>query len=465
MKRASRLLALCAIFLLPAFLPAQTARTLLIEEFTGTWCQFCPYGADSLEAILADYSNVVALSYHGGSATEPMRTTEGNTMIANFPVTSWPTAAIDRVVWNVGGNYMIPISRSIWRQAVGVRFANAPTSPLSIAVEGTYDSTTRQLDALVRMNILQSMSGEFMLNVVISEEDLNYPQKKILPDNSIITLDPYYHKHVLRKMITGAYGQSLTTSGFYVNQVVERPIQYTLPVGWAIDACKITVFVTEHITSGSAGNYRNCQQTYQETIRNTLIFVPVELISFYGSALNGAVRLEWRTARESNNRGWAIERRTHDTQWERIGFVDGRGTTQEDQSYEYYDRTVGPEGAYTYRLRQVDFDGKETVSQKFTVFMSPVPTATALHQNYPNPFNPSTEIGIDLANATQLRLEIYDALGRLVTTLADAQYNAGSHVFTWNGLNERNEAAPAGLYYCRMTSPEFTATRQMVLSK
>jgi predicted CXXCH cytochrome family protein len=93
------------------------------------------------------------------------------------------------------------------------------------------------------------------------------------------------------------------------------------------------------------------------------------------------------------------------------------------------------------------------------------PKGFELGQNYPNPFNPSTEIRFSIGTAAQVRLEVYDANGRLVNVLVNGFYEAGSYRATWNGLTSERTSAPSGVYLYRLTAGSFTSVRKMVLSK
>lgn len=84
--------------------------------------------------------------------------------------------------------------------------------------------------------------------------------------------------------------------------------------------------------------------------------LPVTLIAFNASASGTGVRLQWRTAAESNNQGFYIERSTDARQWKDIGFVNGTGTTNKSQDYIFFDETPLKATGY-YRLRQIDLDG------------------------------------------------------------------------------------------------------------
>ena len=75
----------------------------------------------------------------------------------------------------------------------------------------------------------------------------------------------------------------------------------------------------------------------------------------------------------------------------------------------------------------VSFAKVEALSAPSTVG----PAGLVLHQNSPNPFNPRTRIQIDVAEADQVQLSIYDVAGRWVTTLQDGQLAAGTYSFVW----------------------------------
>lgn len=86
------------------------------------------------------------------------------------------------------------------------------------------------------------------------------------------------------------------------------------------------------------------------------------------------------------------------------------------------------------------------------------PTTFHLQQNYPNPFNPQTIIRYELAEATVVRLEVLDILGRTVATLADGQKAAGTHDAAFDAQN-----LASGTYFYRLTAGAFVQTRPMLL--
>ncbi|MCX6640317.1 MAG: C25 family cysteine peptidase, partial [bacterium] len=88
------------------------------------------------------------------------------------------------------------------------------------------------------------------------------------------------------------------------------------------------------------------------------------------------------------------------------------------------------------------------------------PANFSLLANYPNPFNASTLLRFDLPEASQVRLDIYDFSGRLVTTLANGWRGVGAHEVTFDGSK-----LPSGIYLYRLQAGDFTAIRKMVMVK
>lgn len=94
-----------------------------------------------------------------------------------------------------------------------------------------------------------------------------------------------------------------------------------------------------------------------------------------------------------------------------------------------------------------------------------IPTEYKLDQNYPNPFNPSTTINYQLSSISNVKIKIYDILGREVVTLINAQKPAGKYQVVWNGNNNFGNKVTSGIYFYRVQAGNFTAIKKMVLMK
>jgi aminopeptidase N len=109
-----------------------------------------------------------------------------------------------------------------------------------------------------------------------------------------------------------------------------------------------------------------------------------------------------------------------------------------------------------------DFFG-EPYSGPVAAKEAPAGPPFALGQNVPNPFNPHTTIRFAIPETRAVTLRIYDVAGRLVTTLAERRYPAGTHVLTWDGTDRRGSAVASGVYFYKIIAGRDAATRKMVL--
>ena len=100
---------------------------------------------------------------------------------------------------------------------------------------------------------------------------------------------------------------------------------------------------------------------------------------------------------------------------------------------------------------------------------SPVSMDFKLNQNYPNPFNPATTISFNLNKSAQVKLSIYDALGRLVKVLLNDQLSEGHHNIEWNSTNSSGASVGSGVYIYKITvkaeNKLFSQSKKMILVK
>ncbi|HSL89814.1 MAG TPA: S8 family serine peptidase, partial [Ignavibacteriaceae bacterium] len=186
--------------------------------------------------------------------------------------------------------------------------------------------------------------------------------------------------------------------------------------------------------------------------------VPVELAAFYGSYQNGSVLLEWITATETNNRGFEIQRTNDNSLFETIGFIDGRGTSTNRVTYNFIDKNLTSK-RYSYRLKQIDFDGSFQYSSEVVVEI-PFLEDYVLHQNYPNPFNPSTRISFTVPEKSIVKITLNDILGREIRTLFNEEVTAGTKELEIDG-----SLLSSGNYIVRMIAGNVQKIQKITLLK
>jgi hypothetical protein len=147
------------------------------------------------------------------------------------------------------------------------------------------------------------------------------------------------------------------------------------------------------------------------------------------------------------------------TNWQKITFNNGNGTTTNSNRYSYTDKYLNNIGKYFYRLKIKDFNGKFEYSPEIEVDFY-TPAKFNLAQNYPNPFNSSTVINFELAKKCNVMIKIYDALGNEVQNILNEERPAGNHKLEFRETN-----LASVFYFYKIITPDFMNIKKMILLK
>lgn len=187
-------------------------------------------------------------------------------------------------------------------------------------------------------------------------------------------------------------------------------------------------------------------------------------LALAGDNNGGAADLTW-TASGSHDEDLSVYRIYRGSE---AGFVMDESTlVGQSSTADYLDQTAS--GTVFYRVTAVDVHGNEGLASGEAMVQLGVSavegTPTVFHHrgNYPNPFNPMTQIAFDVPAASQVKVTVYDAGGRLVKTLISQTMDAGQHEVRWNGQDSHGQSVASGVYFSRVEAGEFTATKSMML--
>jgi len=143
--------------------------------------------------------------------------------------------------------------------------------------------------------------------------------------------------------------------------------------------------------------------------------------------------------------------------------VDGSSTLKIDINV--------PSGSYTYNISAIYYDEYESdLTDDFVVEVvaagDVLPANGAiLYGNVPNPFNPTTAISFSINEPGHVDLSIYNVKGEKVRTLVNENLNADTHSYVWNGMDDEGRSTASGVYFYKMRTGSYTATKKMVLMK
>ncbi|RPI63401.1 MAG: T9SS C-terminal target domain-containing protein [Ignavibacteriales bacterium] len=349
------------------------------------------------------------------------------------------------LLWNITSTPVLPK----W-EATNLSFHSSPTS-FTDSKTGNYSSNatvTMSLKNAIDLSANEHPRLSFWTKFDI-ESGWDYGQVEVSTNNGASFVP-----------LTGSY----TTLGSGSFQPNGEPLYDGIQTSWVNEIMDLTNYNTSQVklkfelkTDGSL-----VQDGWFVDDISVVVYgiVPVELSSFNAIAQEDNVMLSWITSTETNNMGFDIERREikSNSSWQKLGFVNGNGTTTEKSSYSYIDKNPFDGKSY-YRLKQIDFDGSSKIYNAVEVDFETV-KEYSLSQNYPNPFNPSTEIIYTLAKSGNITLKVYNLLGSEVATLVNGFMESGKHSAKFNAKD-----FTSGVYFYTIKADHFTSTRKMMLMK
>lgn len=167
--------------------------------------------------------------------------------------------------------------------------------------------------------------------------------------------------------------------------------------------------------------------------------LPVEWLSFDAKPVSTNVLLQWKTASESGNDYFNVERSSDGTSFETIGQVQGNGTTNSISSYTFTDYSPG-QGIIYYRLQQVDIDGQFDLSKIVPVRIG---DSVSTPQLFPNPIHDQAWVMIFANESSHSILEIMNTAGQIVSSHAVSLQEGNNTVSMELGF------LPEGVYFLR----------------
>lgn len=203
-----------------------SAKGVLLEEFTGINCGWCPQG-HAIAAKLAKASpEVYVVAVHAGSFSTPaydepdFRTVEGENIVKEFNVerSGYPSGMVNRHDFYDTGNPVC--ARSSWKPYT--KLGVAETAPVNLLVTSGYDGTTRELTVHVEgYYTADAQADNQALCVLWTQDNIMGPQ------NGGLVGDEYMHQHVLRGYLTDLWGEALDSPA--KGKYFSRDYKITLP--------------------------------------------------------------------------------------------------------------------------------------------------------------------------------------------------------------------------------------------
>ena len=245
-------------------------RTVLIEEYTGINCGWCPDGhriADSLVAVHA--GDIYNMNIHAGSFSSKYKTSVGTLLNNYFYVSSYPAGVVSREVVNVGGTYKYPISRSAWGYVAQQLYTRQ--SYVNLDAKTTIDTQTRKLSCEIQAYFTENsaaVNGKNYIHIAILQDSIWGPQsngQNLYPAMYDPITQKYRHNHMLRELILGVDGENM--GGGSKNTMYNKTFTYDIPLVISDEDVKLNhLEVLVFITEGEPSNTEEYQYNKERVI-------------------------------------------------------------------------------------------------------------------------------------------------------------------------------------------------------
>ena len=244
---------------------------------------------------------------------------------------------------------------------------------------------------------------------------------------------------------------------------------------WQAILKPVYIFPLFNNIDSTYSNYE--QRVYDDQIILTRyyndIIKPVDLTLFTAISTDNGILLNWETQSETGNYGFEVQR-LDESEWQKVTFIEGNGTTSQPNLYEYLDTSsevLNPGLEIYYRLKQIDIDSNYHYSDSILVetisLLSDLPNSFKLTQSYPNPFYRETTIEYYLSESCYVIMEIFDLQGKIIKRLNENKKYNGLYKTVWDGKDESGNIVPSGLYFYRIetSSGQMQSKRMIFFNK
>lgn len=245
-----------------AQLPVSTTaekKNVVLEEYTGKSCGYCPDGHKIAQDMQKAYPNdVFLINIHQGSyaSGSPNYTTSfGNALAGQTGLTGYPSGTVNRHVFSGSATAM---SRSKWSSSGST--IRSQDSYVNVALEATLNPTTRVLTVDVELYFTNNGASSVNLNVALLQNNILGPQSGGSTYNPTMMVGTQYkHMHMLRHLLTGQWGEAITTTT--KGSKVTKTYTYTVPASYnsvkaELADLELVAFIAEgqqEIISGNDG--------------------------------------------------------------------------------------------------------------------------------------------------------------------------------------------------------------------
>ncbi len=173
--------------------------------------------------------------------------------------------------------------------------------------------------------------------------------------------------------------------------------------------------------------------------------------------LGNVYELSWSGGDYMQARTYILEKSVNNTEFITVSSVEADNSYE--KKYTLFDGKDPSAEIVYYRIKQINKDGSEVYSSQVKIGQG-ITEPFIVEQNYPNPFNPRTSIVVDLLEDTDVEITVYNLEGKEITRLYKGFLTSGTHKFSFDASE-----LSSGVYLYKVSTPHFSNTKKMILTK
>ena len=210
--------------------PIEFKKRVLVEDYTGTWCGWCPRISYAIEKLEDETEDAVIVAAHQG---DPMQFNKISSLMSNFNITGFPTGIINREV-----SWTYPQPDNVGQVTAKL----SQKAYIGLAINSSLDGNNLSINAKVKIGYNYAA---LKLGVYIVEDNLVYDQENYTSYyGGSSVLKDFKHHNVLRESLTNILGDQLPNENVGHDKIFERNFTYSIPPAYNKSNIKIVAFVT-----------------------------------------------------------------------------------------------------------------------------------------------------------------------------------------------------------------------------
>ncbi|MBS1775190.1 MAG: Omp28-related outer membrane protein [Bacteroidetes bacterium] len=259
-------------------------KNVLLEEFTGAWCQYCPDGLTVMKQVFANVPGSIGTAIHNQDA---MVNTDAQvidqTYVAGDPsgLIGYPSGLIDRYQYD--GQPSVATNRGDWQTLAAQRKGHPVPVKVSF-VSKTFTPSTRQLSVTIKADFVATVSGDYRIGLMVTEDNV-YNSSNVTGWSQVNAYNTqsssewyqlgnpmigFKHQHVVEAMLGGSWGDAgIIPTNVSSGQSFTKTYTYTIPATltgpiyrWNENNMHIVAYVSEYDANPAARPILNSAETH-----------------------------------------------------------------------------------------------------------------------------------------------------------------------------------------------------------